>query len=93
VSASHKSPNAQTPQTEAAGEFLNKQEVADRLKVTIRTVENWQRAGLLPHLKISNAIRFHWPDVVEHLKRNFTVLPSGAVRARWGAHKANGGAR
>ena len=89
MSASTKTSSAHVPQTVVAGEFLTKQELAERLKVTVRTVENWQTAGLLPHLKISNAIRFHWPDVVEHLKTKFTVQSSGAVRARWGARKEN----
>jgi hypothetical protein len=55
----------------------------------VRTVENWQQEGLVPHLKVSNTIRFFWPDVVASLNDRFAVLPSGAVRARWGARKEN----
>ena len=80
-------------------ELLTKQELAARLKVTVRTVENWQQEGLLPYLKISNTIRFYWPDVVAQLSGKLVTQPSGATRARWGARKesasstGNGGGR
>lgn len=53
--------------------MLNKKELAERLKMTVRTVENWQRRGILPFVKVSKVVLFHWPDVVEHLKANFRV--------------------
>ena len=93
MSASNKTSGVQDPPTDAAGEFLTKQELAARLKVTVRTVENWQQEGLIPHLKISNTIRFYWPEVVARLNGKLAAQPSGAVRAQWGARKANGGAR
>ena len=53
-------------------EMLTKEELAAKLKVTLRCIENWQRAGHLPFIKISSVVLFHWPDVVAHLKTNFT---------------------
>ena len=60
-------------------EFVTKKELAARLKVAVRTIEQWQHDGLLPYLKIANVILFHWPEVVEHLKANFKVCPNGVV--------------
>lgn len=63
-------------------EFVTKKELAAKLKVTQRTIENWQRAGYLPYMKISSVVLFHWPEVVEHLKANFKVCRRGVVRPR-----------
>jgi excisionase family DNA binding protein len=56
-----------------ADEMLTKKELAMRLKMTVRTVENWQRRGVLPFVKVGKIVLFHWPDVVAHLKSNFRV--------------------
>ena len=57
--------------------MLTKVELAAKLKVTVRTVENWQHDGFLPGVKIANVVRFHWPDVVEHLKEHFKIGGGG----------------
>ena len=57
---------------EAEG-YITKQEVARRLKKTVRTVENWQRRGYIPFIKAGRSVLFDWPDVVTHLKKNFRV--------------------
>ena len=62
-------------------EMLTKKELSVRLKITVRTVENWQRRGLLPFVKISKVVLFYWPDVVDHLKANFRVCRRGGLRA------------
>ena len=67
---------------ESRDEFVTKKELATKLKVTQRTIENWQRAGFLPYMKISSVVLFHWPEVVEHLKANFKVCRRGVVRPR-----------
>ena len=53
--------------------LLNKKEVAQRLKITVRTVENWQQRGILPFVKVGKIVLFDWPDVLEHLRENFRV--------------------
>ncbi len=53
--------------------MLTKRELAERLKMTVRTVENWQRRGFLPYMKVGRMVLFHWPDVLEHLKSRFGV--------------------
>ena len=53
--------------------YITKEEVARRLSKTVRTVENWQRRGYLPFVKIGQSVLFRWSDVVAHLERNFRV--------------------
>jgi hypothetical protein len=62
------------PGSAAAGldEILTKKGLAPRLHVTIRTIENWQRRGVLPYVKIGKVVLFVWADVLEALK-NFRV--------------------
>jgi excisionase family DNA binding protein len=52
---------------------LDKKQLAEHLKLTVRTIENWQRRGALPYVKVGKVVLFHWPDVVEHLRKNFRV--------------------
>jgi excisionase family DNA binding protein len=52
---------------------LTRQELAEHLKISLRTVEEWQRRGVLPYIKVGKIVLFHWPDVVEHLRKNFRV--------------------
>ena len=58
---------------ESGEEMLTKLELAAKLRVRLRTIENWQRRGYLPFIKISNVVRFHWPGVLAHLKTNFQI--------------------
>jgi excisionase family DNA binding protein len=55
-------------------DYLTKEELAKRLKKTVRTIENWQRRGVLPFVKIGPCVLFYWPDVKEHLQANFRVV-------------------
>lgn len=50
-------------------EMLTKEKVAERLSVGIRTIENWQRRGVLPYVKVGKILIFIWGDVVEALKK------------------------
>jgi hypothetical protein len=49
-------------------EVLTKKKLAERLHVTIRTLENWQRRGVLRYVKIGKIVLFIWGDVLESLK-------------------------
>lgn len=53
--------------------YLTKAEVAKRLKKTVRTVENWQRRGIVPFVKCGRSVLFKWSDVETHLQANFRV--------------------
>jgi hypothetical protein len=78
--------------TASRDEFVTKKELAKRLSMAVRTVENWQRNGVLPFIKARKIVLFNWPEVVAHLQANHRVcrraLPAirrnvafGAVRA------------
>ena len=54
-------------------DFITKEEVARRLKKTTRTVENWQRRGYIPFVKVGQSVLFRWSSVVAHLERKFGV--------------------
>ena len=53
--------------------YITKQEVARRLKKTVRTIENWQRRGFIPYIKAGRSVLFDWPDVQAHMQKNFRV--------------------
>src|SRR5262249_4184699 len=65
-------PNAVTAPAEERG-YITKEEVARRLKKTVRTIENWQRRGYIPFIKAGRSVLFDWDDVVAHLKKHFRV--------------------
>ena len=60
--------------------LLNKPELARAVKVSTRTVENWQKRKTIPYLRLSNRlVRFSLPRVLEALSR-FEVKEGGARR-------------
>ena len=61
------------PQGTEPEAMLTKKELASRLKISVRTLENWQRRGVVPFVKVGKIVLFHWPDVVAHLKNHFQV--------------------
>ena len=63
-------------------EFLTKKELAGRLKVSVRSCENWQRNNLFPFIKVNKIVRFYWPDVLKHLQANFRVNARGLLSPR-----------
>lgn len=80
------SPTAQqTPEhsesTCPAGEsFIDKADVGRRLRVGLRTVEEWMRLGLLPYYKIGSSVRFKWSEVEAHLAKRCRVISTEARR-------------
>ena len=58
---------------EGQDDLLTQDEVAARLKVTVRTVIRLQHDGVLPVITLGKAVRFYWPAVISHLITNFTV--------------------
>ena len=58
-------------------ELITKNELANRLKVSTRTISQWMSLRRLPHLKIGKSVRYDWRAVVSHLERHFGKgLPS-----------------
>jgi len=55
-------------------EYILKKDVAKRLNKTIRTVDNWMKAGILPYYKISRSIVFRWDEVEKYLAKNCRII-------------------
>lgn len=55
-------------------DFIKKSDVAKIGSVSIRTVENWTKNGLLPYLKIRGVVRYRRQDVEDALEA-FIVNP------------------
>ena len=53
---------------ESRDELLNKKEIAQKLKISTRSVENFTRRGLIPYVMIGRCVRFCLSDVLETLK-------------------------
>lgn len=52
---------------DSAQELLTPDELAKRLKVSVRTVYREQADGKLPGRTVRGKLRFYWPDVVKAL--------------------------
>lgn len=52
---------------------MDKDQVAGRLKISVRTLENWMAAGDIPFWRRKKLVRFYWPDVEAHLRRQFGI--------------------
>jgi excisionase family DNA binding protein len=49
--------------------LINKKQMAQKLCVTARTLENWMREGFVPYIKIGRCVRYDLEDVMAALKR------------------------
>ena len=47
--------------------LLKKAELAERLGVSTRTIDDWQRRGRIAYLKIGRSARYRWGDVIAKL--------------------------
>jgi excisionase family DNA binding protein len=65
---------AQIPTTEPTEKLLTKDEAAEFLGLTVRTIENHMKAGLIPYYKLSRTVRFNRADVLAHLNDNCRVI-------------------
>ncbi len=54
-------------------EFINKTEVARRLKKTVRCVDNWMSRGILPYYKIGRSVAFKWSEIEGALARTCRI--------------------
>ena len=48
--------------------LLTKNELAMKMCVKLRTIDNWMKDGRLPYLKIGKTVRFEYTPVMEKLK-------------------------
>lgn len=61
---------------------LTKQQIAPRLNVSLRTVENMMANRDIPYWKRGKVVRFYWPDVLDALRRKYGVGYQPGVRIR-----------
>jgi len=50
-------------------DFLRPEELAKKLNITVRTVRAWQKARVIPYIKIGRSVRFDPARVAEALSR------------------------
>ncbi len=65
---------ATIPNSSETTELITKLELAKRLKVTTKTIEDWVKARRIPAIKMARAVRFSWPDVRAALSRFTTPI-------------------
>lgn len=74
--------SSETGQPSATPEgFIGKPEIARRLNMTVRTVDNWMARGILPYYKLGRTVAFRWGDVEAHLQANFRVCRRRGAQA------------
>jgi excisionase family DNA binding protein len=63
------------PSTPTSGKegFISKRELARRLNKSLRTIQYWQRSGIIPYIKCGRSALFKWTDIEAHLQKNFRV--------------------
>lgn len=53
--------------------WVGKKIVAKHLGCTTRTIDNWMKRGLLPHIRLGRNVRFKLRDVDDSLKQSMYV--------------------
>ena len=48
--------------------LLTKDQLAEKMCVKPRTIDNWMKVGWLPYLKIGKTVRFEFSSVMDKLK-------------------------
>lgn len=56
-------------------EYLSKDELAQKVDVTVRTIESWMKHRLVPYEKIGRTVRFCWPVVKSYWAEHCRVAP------------------
>jgi len=62
-------------------DLLTQEELAERLRVGLRTVVRLQHDGTVPFIVLGKSVRFYWPAVVAHLNAHSTVARGAAAPA------------
>ena len=68
--------NARNISAEAKGipsALLTRTQLAERLNISHRTVDDWRERGLIPYLKIGGVIRFDIEQVMAGLRERYEV--------------------
>jgi excisionase family DNA binding protein len=55
--------------SKVADPVLTKDELANRLKIDVRTLTTWMRKGWIPHVKFGHTVRFRWGMVERQMEQ------------------------
>ena len=55
-------------------ELLTKKELAKRLRVSPRTIDNWREERIINAYKIMSQVRFDWGEVIAGLEKERRVI-------------------
>lgn len=67
------------PAAEPEG-YITKAQLAKRLKKAPRTVEYWQKKGIIPYVKIGQSVLFNWAEVEQRLQTHFRICHGECLR-------------
>jgi excisionase family DNA binding protein len=59
--------------------LLNRKQAAEHFQVTIRTIENWSRAGYLPYYKVGSEVRYRLSDIMALWDEKYSVRRRGTL--------------
>lgn len=63
-------PTSETPPMPApTKQLLTNKELAEKYQISLRTVSNWKRRKIIPHLRVGNVVRFDKDEVSKALER------------------------
>ena len=69
--------------------LLNRKQAAEHFQVTIRTIENWSRAGYLPYYKVGSEVRYRLSDIMALWNEKFSVRRRGTLLKSNAGRKAS----
>ena len=49
--------------------LLDKKQLAERLNLSVRSVDAWMKTGLLPYIKAGRTVRLEYDTVLAHLRQ------------------------
>jgi hypothetical protein len=58
--------------------YLNREQIAQALLTSARTIDNWRELGVIPFIKIRGVVRFDLAKVKAALERRFEVKEQSA---------------
>ena len=60
--------------------YLNREQIAQALLTSARTIDNWRELGVIPFIKVRGVVRFDLAKVKAALEKRFEVKEKPASR-------------
>ena len=61
---------SQSSKTVNTQELISREELAKRLKITVRCIINYEKKNILKPLRIGTTIRYNWEQVIKLMSKN-----------------------